>query len=96
MTMRYAVHAYAWTSSWSNDELALVDRAAGLGLDALEIPLMELDLVDPPAIRERADAAGVDLVTSTVMTEATDPTSDDEAVREAAVAHLRRCVDAAV
>ncbi len=93
--MRYAVHAYAWTSSWSNAELGIVDRAAGLGLDAVEIPLMELGLVDPAAIRARADEAGVELVTSTVMAEDTDPTSGDEAVRQAAFEQLCRCVDAA-
>jgi D-psicose/D-tagatose/L-ribulose 3-epimerase len=91
--MRFAVHAYAWTSSWSSADLGLLERAAGLGLDALEIPLMELDAVEPERIRAAADAAGVELVTSTVLTEATDPTSDDEAVREAADEHLRRCVD---
>jgi len=93
--MRYAVHAYAWTSSWSNADLGLLGRAAGLGLDALEIPLMELDAVEPQAIRVAAEEAGIELVTSTVLTEATDPTSDDEGVREAAIAHLCRCVDAA-
>ena len=39
--MRYAVHAYAWTSSWSNADLGLIDHAASLGLDAIEVPPME-------------------------------------------------------
>jgi D-psicose/D-tagatose/L-ribulose 3-epimerase len=93
--MRYAVHAYAWTSSWSDDDLPIVDRAAGLGLDAVEIPLMERERVHPEAIRARADAAGMELVTSTVLTEATDPTSEHSSVRDAAFEELRGCVDAA-
>jgi D-psicose/D-tagatose/L-ribulose 3-epimerase len=92
--MRYAVHAYAWTSSWSNDDLAILDRAAGLGLDAVEIPLMELEAVDPVAIRERAAEAGVGLLTSVVCAEHTDPSSEDEGVREAALEFLKGCVDA--
>jgi D-psicose/D-tagatose/L-ribulose 3-epimerase len=92
--MRYAVHAYAWTSSWSNHDLAIIDHAADLGLDAVEIPLMELDAVDPEAIRARADAAGVDLITSVACAEDTDPTSEDERVRRAAREFLGRCVDA--
>jgi D-psicose/D-tagatose/L-ribulose 3-epimerase len=92
--MKYAVHAYAWTSSWSNADLGLVDHAAGLGLDAIEIPLMELDAVDPDAIRERAEGAGVELVTSVACAEDTDPTSDDDSVREAALDFLIGCVDA--
>jgi D-psicose/D-tagatose/L-ribulose 3-epimerase len=92
--MRYAVHAYAWTSSWSNADLDLIDHAAALGLDAFEIPLMELDAVDPAAIRERAAAAGVDVLTSVVCPEDADPSSEDERVREAGLDFLNRCVDA--
>jgi D-psicose/D-tagatose/L-ribulose 3-epimerase len=92
--MKYAVHAYAWTSSWSNADLDLIDHAAALGLDAFEIPLMELDAVDPAAIRERAAAAGVDVLTSVVCPEDADPSSEDERVREAGLDFLNRCVDA--
>jgi D-psicose/D-tagatose/L-ribulose 3-epimerase len=92
--MRYAVHAYAWTSSWSNDDLAIIDHAADLGLDAVEIPLMELDAVDPEAIRARAQAAGVDLIASVACAEDTDPSSEDDGVRQAARDFLERCVDA--
>lgn len=90
---RYAIHAYAWTSSWSNEDLQILDHAAELGLDAVEIPLMELDAVDPMALRERAATAGVGLCTSVGLAENADPTSDDERVREAAVDFLERCVD---
>jgi D-psicose/D-tagatose/L-ribulose 3-epimerase len=92
--IRYAVHAYAWTSSWSNDDLPTVDHAAALGLDAIEIPLMELDAIDPGAIRERAEGAGLDVLTSVVCAEDTDPSSEDEAIRAAALEFLIGCVDA--
>jgi D-psicose/D-tagatose/L-ribulose 3-epimerase len=92
--MRYAVHAYAWTSSWSNDDLPILDRAAGLGLDTVEIPLMELDAVDPAAIREAADLAGVGLLTSVACAEDTDPSSEDDDVRQRALRFLEDCVDA--
>jgi D-psicose/D-tagatose/L-ribulose 3-epimerase len=92
--MRYAVHAYAWTSSWTGDDLPILDRAAALGLDTVEIPLMELDAVDPVALRERAEVAGVGLLTSVVCAEDTDPSSEDDAVRERALDFLERCVDA--
>jgi D-psicose/D-tagatose/L-ribulose 3-epimerase len=94
MSIRYAVHAYAWTSSWSNDDLPIIDHAAGLGLDAVEIPLMELDAVDPAAIRERARGAGVELLTSVVCPEDADPSSEDDRVREAGLDFLKRCIDA--
>jgi len=92
--MRYAVHAYAWTSSWSNADLPILARAAGLGLDAVEIPLMELERVDPEAIRGAAEQAGIGLVTSVACAEDTDPSSEDEDVRAAALEFLKGCVDA--
>ena len=92
--LRYVVHAYAWTSSWSNDDLGLIDHSVELGLDGIEIPLMELDAVDPSAIRERAEAAGAAVVTSVGLNESTDPTSADPDVRAAALNELIRCVDA--
>ena len=94
MSISYAVHAYAWTSSWSNRDLPILDRAAGLGLDSVEIPLMELDAVDPLAIRERAERAGIGLLTSVACADDTDPSSEDDSVREAARGFLLGCVDA--
>jgi D-psicose/D-tagatose/L-ribulose 3-epimerase len=92
--IKYLVHAYAWTSSWSNDDLGRIEHTLELGLDGIEIPLMELDAVDPAAIRERAGEVGADVVTSVGLNESTDPTSADPAVRDAAQAYLRHCVEA--
>jgi D-psicose/D-tagatose/L-ribulose 3-epimerase len=92
--IRYAVHAYAWTSSWSNEDLPIIERAAGLGLDAVEIPLMELEAVDPAAIREHADRAGIGLLTSAACPDDAEPSSEDERVRERGLEFLNACIDA--
>ncbi len=91
--LRYAVHAYAWTSSWSNADLWIVDHAAELGLDAIEIPLMEPEKVDPRAIAERAAGAGLDVLTSLALPEGADPAHEDEAVRRRGLELLTRCID---
>ncbi|MBX3177656.1 MAG: sugar phosphate isomerase/epimerase [Candidatus Hydrogenedentes bacterium] len=92
--LNYAVHAYAWTNSWSNDTLDIIDRANGLGFDLVEVPLMEIEKVDAGAIRDRARAAGMNLCTSTACGEATDPTAEDGAVRAAALDYLKQCIAA--
>jgi len=92
--MRLGIHAMAWTNHWSNDSLGLIDRAKGLGLDFLEIPLMAIDDIDPPAIHARIEAANFDVVTSTVLSPSTDLTADDPATRAAGLTYLLRCVDA--
>lgn len=91
--MKLGIHAMAWTPHWSDDSLPLIDRVADLGLDFIEIPLMGIDDVHPGPIRVRLDGAGIDVVTSTVLSESTDITSPDPAVRAAGLAYLRRCVE---
>ncbi len=91
--MQLGIHAMAWTPHWSNDSLPLIDRVASLGLDFIEIPLMGIDDVDPRAIRSRLAGAGIGVVTSTVLSDATDITSPDQDVQQEGVAYLQRCID---
>lgn len=92
--LQYAVHAYAWTTSWSNDTLDLIDHARRLGFDLIEIPLMEIEKVDPGAIRQRLEAVGLGVCTSTACSDAHDLTSDDAEVRARGVEYLKACVRA--
>ena len=87
--LKYAVHAYAWTNSWSNDTLDIIDKAKALGFDMVEVPLMEIDMIDAAAIKERAAAVDIGLCTSTACSESTDPTGEEEAVRKAGLAYLK-------
>ncbi|RDI75809.1 Sugar phosphate isomerase/epimerase [Gaiella occulta] len=91
--LRYAVHAYAWTSSWSNADLPIIDHVRELGLDAVEIPLMEPDKVDPAAIAARAQACGLEVLTSLALPEHADPSSEDKDVRRRGLELLTRCID---
>ena len=92
--LQYAVHAYAWTNSWSNETLDIIDRARDLGFDLVEVPLMEIEKVDAMAIKARAAEAGMGLCTSTACAEATDPTAEDPAVRTAGLHYLKQCIQA--
>jgi D-psicose/D-tagatose/L-ribulose 3-epimerase len=92
--MKLGIHAYAWCSQWSNDTLHLIDQVQSLGLDFIEIPLMCLDTFDAATVRARLQTAGIGAVTSTVLLEGTDITSDDPAVRATGVDYLTACVEA--
>jgi len=92
--LKYAVHAYSWTSQWSNKTLGLIDHAKKLGFDVIEIPLMEIDLVDPEKIKERAEQAKIGLCTSTVISKKTDITAEDQATRKSGIEYLKACVKA--
>ena len=92
MSLKYAVHAYAWTGVWSNATLDLIDRAREFGFDLIEIPLMDIDYIDPPKIRERLNQAGMGVITSTALQDFQDVTSDDPNIRQKGLEYLIRCV----
>lgn len=92
MPLKYAVHAYAWTSKWSNATLDLIDRAKEFGFDFIEIPLMDIDLVDPQRIKERLDRVGIGAITSTALQEHQDVTNGDPEIRRRGIEYLVRCV----
>lgn len=92
--MKLGVHAYAWTSEWNDSQLGLISRAASLGMDLIEIPLMLLDLCDPHRIREECERVGIAVCTSTVLNERTDLTSGSIEVRKNGEAYLKDCVRA--
>lgn len=92
--MKLGIHAYAWCSKWTNDTLDLIDRVKRLGMDFIEIPLMSLETFDAAAVRARLANADLGSVTSTVLLNDTDITSDDPASRARGVDYLLRCVDA--
>jgi len=94
MKLRYAVHAYSWTDSWSNQSLHIIDHVKELGFDLIEIPLMELEKVDPKACKERLQSADLGVCCSVVLSDRTDITSADPSVRKAGVRFLKGCVDA--
>lgn len=90
--LSYAVHAYAWTGHWSNETLHLADHAKELGFDILEVPLMEIESVDPAAIAKRAESAEIGLCTSTGCARDADIAMPDENVRRRGVDYLKQCV----
>ncbi len=90
--LKFAVHAYAWTGSWSNKHLHLIEHVKELGLDAIEIPLMEPDLVDPSVIRERLESVDLGVCTSVAVNEQADPSSEDAEIRANALEFLKECV----
>lgn len=92
--MKLGIHAYVWCSQWSNETLDLIDRVKSLGLDFIEIPLMVLEAFDAKTVSERLKKVGIDIVTSTVLSEDTDITNENAKIRANGVKYLKACVKA--
>jgi D-psicose/D-tagatose/L-ribulose 3-epimerase len=93
MALQYAIHAYAWTIRWSNEDLWIIEHARDLGFDAIEIPLMDPGEIDARKIRERAESSGLHVLGSLALPEGADPAHEDPGIRRHGRNTLLRCVD---
>jgi D-psicose/D-tagatose/L-ribulose 3-epimerase len=93
MALKYAIHGSAWTGKWTDESLGLIDRAKGFGFDFIEIPLMDIEFIDPRKTKEKLEAVGIGVITSTALQEHQDIVSDDETVRKNGLRYLIRCVE---
>ena len=90
---RIGVNLMAWSDSVGPAELALLPWLAELGYDGAEIPLLDLDRIDPAAVRTALAESGLHATASTAMPPGT--TLFDEDGRAGGITFLRRCIELA-
>ena len=64
LCMKLGAHIYLWTDRWSDASLPLLDKAAALGLDYVELAAGDDVHFAPELTRRRAEALGLELVMS--------------------------------
>jgi len=92
--MRFGVHCRLWTTSWTREDLGLLDRASALGFQALEINLGTLEQIDPPAILGRATQVGLEVIGTIALGQGQGLATSDGAMRAGTIAHLKSAVNA--
>jgi D-psicose/D-tagatose/L-ribulose 3-epimerase len=90
--MKLGIHAFAWCTKWSNNTIHLIDKCAQYGVDFIEIPLLDLDAFEAVPVKNRLEQAGLDAVTSTVLSGNTDISSLNENIRKCGIKYLKECV----
>ncbi len=95
--MRFGAHCFIFTTTWADDQLAILDTAAGLGLDCFEIAVGDDVHFTPSLTRRRAEALGLALIVSPggQWPPECDLSADDPTERAAGLAWHRRQVDLA-
>jgi len=93
--MKYGAHIYLWTDRWSDASLPLLDNAAALGLDYVELAAGDDVHFTPALTRRRAEALGLELVMSPggLWPADCDISSPDPAHRRKGVAWHRGILD---
>jgi D-psicose/D-tagatose/L-ribulose 3-epimerase len=86
---------WIWTSPFSDTDLGLVARAKALGFDVLEIAVEDPEAFSAAAVRDAGEEAGVSFTVCGAMGPDRDLSHDDPAIRENAVAYVKRCIEIA-
>ncbi len=91
--MRYGASTFIWVSPFSNRTLDVIDRVKSIGFDLIEICIEDPETIDVPAIRSHAARADVGVTICGAFGPGRDLSSEDDAIRGAGLAYLRRCID---
>jgi D-psicose/D-tagatose/L-ribulose 3-epimerase len=86
--MKHAVHLALWMTTWSEDVLPHLERAAALGFDGAELSLLGMDDGTVGRIRSRASELGLGLTCTTGLAPHQDVSSADADVRAEGVRTL--------
>lgn len=90
--MKFGIHAGLWMKAWTDDPAPIFATAAEIGYDGVELSLLGIGLDRADEIRAQAQSCGLELTCSTGLGPDADPTSDDPAVRDNAVAVLSEAI----
>ena len=92
--MQIGVHALVFTGTFDQEGISLaVEKTAKAGFDLIEFPLMDPYSFDREHAARELEAHGIAATASLGLSDATDLTSPDPAVREAGEKLLGECLD---
>lgn len=89
--MKTGMNLLLWASEITAEHDALLDQIKGLGFDAVEVPIFNVESTAPyERLGKRLKALGLGATAVTVMSAEANPISPEKSIRDAAVAHLER------
>ena len=95
--MKFGAHAYIFTDGWSDESLPVLDEAAALGAECVEVPVGDDISFTPELTKQRAAERGLDLTVGPggLWPMECDLSSVDAANRAAGLAWHKKQVNAA-
>ncbi len=93
--MKFGVNTFIWTASFDRSHFALLPGIKNAGFDGVELPLINLDEVDAPAIRKVLAENELECTFCSVIPSGMSVISDDAGVRAKTRAHLESCIQVA-
>jgi D-psicose/D-tagatose/L-ribulose 3-epimerase len=92
--MKLGISGFAWTSRFDERYLRLATTVKELGFDGFEIAMFDPDTLPIAKIRRSFDAVDLERTVCAILPAGINPISPDQEVRNGAIQHLIRCVEA--
>jgi D-psicose/D-tagatose/L-ribulose 3-epimerase len=89
------IHLSYWQTAWDDDLIPLIERAKDAGYDGAEFPLLQPAALNYARLEAALEDNGLRATCGTGLSQQTDITHPDRAVRDAGIAHLRACLEGA-
>ena len=90
---KIGVDTIIWSERFSEKDLWILDKAAALGFEPLDVAIAHPKEFPTAQVKARAADLGLPLVTTTTLGADTNAISPDPAVRARAVDHLKQMID---
>ena len=91
--VKYGVNFLLWSGDFTRESLPLVQKAADMGFDGVEIAIFDPDDVDVKATKGALKAAGMECNGCSILGDDRDIISDDPAIRENAKKYMKDCIE---
>lgn len=93
LRVRFGLNLLVYTAAFTAAQVDLIKKVADMGYDGVEIPFMDLDLLNSQATARAREQAGVGLTACAVLMPGTSITSPDPAERVLGIERLKRVID---
>ncbi len=91
--VKYGINFLLWSGSFDRKSVSLIQKAADMGFDGVEIPIFEPADVDINATKDALKTAGMECTCCSILGDDRDLISDDTAVRENAKKYMKDCIE---
>ena len=93
MVFKFGVDSFIWAESFAEKDLWIIQKARDLGFEVIDFAISNPYKFPTDLVKAELERVGIDCVCTTTLTKETNPISPDPAVRKAAVAAMKKCVD---
>jgi D-psicose/D-tagatose/L-ribulose 3-epimerase len=91
--IKFGVHLFLWAETFDLSALKLIKKAKDIGFDGVEIPMMDLDVIDVEKTKKELERCDVVGLGSMGLPLNMDIASSDEATRKRGIEHMKRSIE---